>query len=162
MIHVECGRLQREPVIFSRPLCSRSISACLNTEEATLLQRAARFHLQPHLELLFSSHCMEISPLLIPAIYPDVAHASFFPAQYCEVMWARTSKSSRLLLLTTSRWFAEAPPNLGNTRSEKEGGWGGGIYEFTSTRPSWLRARMRCWSSSVTADGRGKGMKWRR
>lgn len=58
-----------------RPLCSLSISDCLNTEEAILLQRAACFHLGPHLGLFFSSHCMEISPLLIPAIYPDVTHA---------------------------------------------------------------------------------------
>lgn len=47
-------------------------------EEAILLQRAACFHLGPHLELFFSSRCMEISPLLIPTIYPDVTHASLF------------------------------------------------------------------------------------
>lgn len=72
-------------------LCSLSVSDCSNTEEAILPRRAACFHLGPHLELFFSSRCMEISALLIPAIYPPP-----FPARIGGNV-AGTSKSWRLL-----------------------------------------------------------------
>lgn len=139
LIHFECGRLQWKLVIFSHPLCSLSISDCLNTEEAILPQRAACFHLGPHLELFFSSRCMEISPLLIPTIYSDVTHASLFFFLDCELTWAGTSKGWRLLLFNDYPFNSSALASrswwLCRLREHQKWKRKKRIYEFTSTRP---------------------------